>query len=88
MPRGISISNVTKGYNNLFNEYMELDKELKELKEKLYKPEITIHPKKYETPDDINSWNCGFTAGALAVFIGTYSGMFINYLTSNYLYHM
>jgi hypothetical protein len=80
MPRGISLSNVTKEYNNLLNENTELKKENKELKEKVCKPEITKYRKKYDNIRDIESWNCGFTAGALAVFIGTYSGMFINYI--------
>ena len=77
MPRGISIANVIEEHNNLLAEYKLLEKENKDLKEKLYKPEQTV-VRRYETDYDVRTWNYGFIAGASAIFIGDIIGMIIS----------
>ena len=81
MPRGISIANVIEEHNNLLAEYNLLEKENKNLKNKLYKPEQTVViNREYETKPDV-SWNNGFVTGFTVSLIGTYLGMiFSTYL--------
>ena len=74
----MSISNVNKGYNNLLEEYKSLEKENKELKEKLYEPEQTVFNRGYETNQDVSAWNRGFVFGFSAAFIGTHLGIIIS----------
>ena len=78
MPRGTSISNVIEEHNNLLAEYKLLEKENKDLKEKLYKPEKTVVNRRYETDHDVTTWNYGFIAGASAIFIGDIIGMVLS----------
>ena len=82
MPRGISIANVIEEHNNLLAEYNLLEKENKNLKNKLYKPEQTVVVNRgYETKPDVSSWNNGFVTGFTVSLIGTYLGMiFSTYL--------
>ena len=79
MPRGISIANVIEEHNNLIAEYNLLEKENKNLKDKLYKPEQTVVINRgYETKRDVSAWKHGFVAGASAIFIGDIIGMIIS----------
>ena len=71
MPRGMSISNVTEEYNNLFQEYELLQKENKVLKAKVIN-------NKYNTNRHIKSWSYGFLSGASSILIGTYIGIIIS----------
>ena len=79
MPRGISIANVIEEHNNLLAEYNSLEKENKNLKNKLYKPEQTVFHRRYGDNRGISIWKHGFAAGFSAAFIGTYLGMYISF---------
>ena len=79
MPRGISIVNVIEEHNNLIAEYNLLEKENKNLKDKLYKPEQTVViNRSYETKLDVSAWKHGFVAGFFAAFFGNYLGIYLS----------
>ena len=79
MPRGISIANVIEEHNNLIAEYNLLEKENKNLKDKLYKPAQTVViNREYETKRDVSAWKHGFYHGFFAAFIGNYLGIYLS----------